>query len=73
GPPPAPAQAPGSRTYTAGRDMQIVEGNTFHGGFTGIRNDGGARDDDSRDDSRDNARADARRDEDGRGGRERRA
>jgi hypothetical protein len=85
GPPPAPAQAPGSRTYTAGRDMQIVEGNTFHGGFTGIRNDGGGRDGDSRDaardesrdnsreNSRDNARAAARRDEDGHGGRERRA
>lgn len=59
-PAPPPTPAPGNRTYTAGRDIQVIEGNTIHGGFTGIRNE--ARD--------------ARRDEDeqdGRGGREERA
>ncbi|MFJ9580456.1 hypothetical protein ACIRQF_29215 [Streptomyces sp. NPDC101191] len=34
-PPRAPA---GNRSYTAGRDIQVIEGNTFHGRFTGIRN-----------------------------------
>ncbi|MER8043757.1 hypothetical protein [Streptomyces sp. NPDC094032] len=29
----------GDRTYQAGRDIQVVEGGTFHGGFTGIRNE----------------------------------
>lgn len=28
----------GDRTFTAGRDIQVVEGATIHGGFTGIRN-----------------------------------
>ncbi|MFD0371703.1 hypothetical protein [Streptomyces sp. NPDC127114] len=39
-PPSSPSRAPaGNRTYTAGRDIQVIEGNTIHGGFTGIRND----------------------------------
>ncbi|GAA2815720.1 adenylate/guanylate cyclase domain-containing protein [Streptomyces showdoensis] len=41
GSPPRTAHAGGGgRTYTAGRDMQVVEGATIHGGFTGFRNDG---------------------------------
>ncbi|MFD0145641.1 MULTISPECIES: nucleotidyl cyclase domain-containing protein [unclassified Streptomyces] len=34
GPPPIE-----SRRYHAGRDVNVFEGNTIHGGFTGIRND----------------------------------
>ncbi|MFC8506916.1 hypothetical protein ACFU3J_03950 [Streptomyces sp. NPDC057411] len=29
----------GSRTYKAGRDMQLIQGSTINGGFTGIRHD----------------------------------
>ena len=36
----SPSRAPsGNRTYTAGRDIQVIEGTTIHGGFTGIRNE----------------------------------
>ncbi|MCP9956821.1 hypothetical protein [Streptomyces sudanensis] len=40
GPPPRTADAPPSgRSYRAGGDLQVFEGNTIRGGFTGIRKD----------------------------------
>ncbi|MFJ6351564.1 hypothetical protein ACIQKB_19050 [Streptomyces sp. NPDC092046] len=42
GPPPRTSRTGGgSRTFNAGRDIQVVEGATIHGGFTGIRNESG--------------------------------
>ncbi|MEU7568516.1 hypothetical protein AB0A99_21425 [Streptomyces fradiae] len=47
GPPPRTAEAPppAARRYRAGGDLQVFEGNTINGGFTGIRKDrdGGER------------------------------
>ncbi|GAA4896522.1 hypothetical protein ACFPM3_13960 [Streptomyces coeruleoprunus] len=43
--PPPPTAAP-VRTYHAGGDLQVFEGNTIHGGLTGIRKDSRGRDGD---------------------------